>query len=184
MQRCFKLPDTDGKALILLINDPSHKTSGSSRPSLLGPSYCQLALVAQRSHCRAITKSPLESLHSDSFQIPSLLGQLAPFGSHWYRNHGTNCHTERGWLSVGSACWALSLGLHLVSSFKKYVYFSTRRKYITFLNATHRVPRLEIVQSACLVFLSSSLDFGLLLGIEAKCPGLFPVQPIVKKKTH
>jgi len=124
---------------------------------------------------------PLESLHSDSFQIPSLLGQLAPFGSHWYRNHGTNSHTERGWLSAGSAYWALSLGLHLASSFKKYVCFSTRRKHITFLITTHRVPRLEIVQSACLVFLSSSLDFGLLLGIEAKCPGLFPVQPIVKK---
>jgi hypothetical protein len=39
---------------------------------------------------------------------------------------------------------------------------------------------MEIAQSACLVFLSSSLDFGLLLGIEAKCLGLFLFQSIVK----
>ena len=39
---------------------------------------------------------------------------------------------------------------------------------------------MEIAQSTCLVFSSSSLDSGLLLGIEAKCPGLFPFQPIVK----
>jgi len=39
---------------------------------------------------------------------------------------------------------------------------------------------MEIAQSACLVFLSSSLDFGLHLGIEAKCLGLFPFQPIIK----
>jgi hypothetical protein len=126
----------------------------------------------------------VESLLSDSSQIPSLLGRLAPFGSRWYKNHGTNSHTERGWLSVGSACWALSLGLHLVSNFKKYVFIDSIQAHHLSdrpsLFTTHRVPRLEIAQSACLVFLSSSLDFGLLLGIGAKCLGLFPFRPIVK----
>lgn len=108
--------------------------SGSSRPSLLGSSYCQSALPAYRSHYPATYDTyALELLLSDSSQIPSLLGQLAPFGSRWYKNHGINSHTERGWLSVGFACWALSLGLHLASSFKKYVGLSTRFKHNTIL---------------------------------------------------